>query len=139
MPLNIIERGIEMARTLEFYKCKVCGNVVEKVVKSSGTLTCCREDMMLMKANSTDAAGEKHVPVVEVEGNKVKVTVGSVEHPMTEEHLINFIVLLTEKTVQRVDLAHTDKPVAEFVLADDDKALVAYEYCNLHGLWCTEI
>lgn len=128
-----------MSRTLEFCKCKKCGNVVEKVVKSTGTLVCCGEEMKIMKANSTDAAGEKHVPVVEVEGNKVVVKVGSVEHPMTEEHLINFVVLVTEKTVQRVDFTSTDKPVAEFTLAADDKAIAAYEYCNLHGLWCKEI
>lgn len=128
-----------MAKTLAFYKCQVCGNVTEKVVNGGGQLACCEQDMVRLEANSTDAAGEKHVPEVEVNGNKVSVKVGSVEHPMTVEHHIAFIVLVTEKTVQRVDLLPTGKPVAEFVIADDDKAVAAYEYCNLHGLWVAEI
>ena len=128
-----------MTRELAFYKCDLCGNIVEKVVNGGGTLACCGQDMELLKANSTDAAGEKHVPVVEVAGNKVTVKVGSVEHPMTEKHLIQFVVLLTEKTVQRVDLTATDKPVAEFAVAEGDKAIAAYEYCNLHGLWVAEV
>ena len=128
-----------MSRSISFYRCNACGNIVEKIVDGGGTLVCCRQDMELLKANSTDAAGEKHVPVVEVAGNKVTVKVGSVEHPMTDAHLIQFVVLVTEKTVQRVDLTSADKPVAEFVLADDDKAIAAYEYCNLHGLWVAEV
>lgn len=128
-----------MAKSVSFYKCNLCGNIVEKVVNGGGPLSCCEQDMELLKANSTDAAGEKHVPVVEVSGNKVVVKVGSVEHPMTPEHSIKFIVLVTEKTVQRVDLLPTDKPVAEFALADGDKAVAAYEYCNLHGLWVAEV
>lgn len=124
-----------MARELAFYKCSLCGNIVEKVVNGGGTLACCGQDMELLVANSTDAAGEKHVPVIEVEGSKVVVKVGSVEHPMQDNHHISFIVLLTEKTVQRVDLPHDGKPVAEFSLADGDKVVAAYEYCNLHGLW----
>lgn len=128
-----------MSRTLEFYKSKKCGNVVEVVVNGGGSLSCCGEDMKLLKANSSDGAGEKHVPAVEVNGNVVTVKVGSVEHPMTEEHHIAFVVLVTEKTVQRVDLPHTGKPEAVFTLAADDKAVAAYEYCNLHGLWVAEI
>lgn len=124
-----------MARELTFYKSNRCGNVVEVVVNGGGTLVCCGEEMKELKANSTDGANEKHVPVIEVAGNKVSVKVGSVAHPMTEEHHIAFVVLLTEKTVQRVDLDHVGEPVADFVIADDDKVVAAYEYCNLHGLW----
>lgn len=129
-----------MSRTLEFYKCKSTGLVVEVVADSAdkGVLSHAGEEMKLLKANSSDGAGEKHVPVLEVEGNVATVKVGSVAHPMTEEHLINFIVLLTEKGVQRVDLAHTDEPVAVFSLLEGDKVIAAYEYCNLHGLWVTE-
>ena len=128
-----------MARELTFYKCNRCGNIVELLVNGGGTLVCCREDMKELKANSTDAANEKHVPVVEVAGNKVSVKVGSVAHPMTEEHHIAFVVLLTEKTVQRVDLDHVGEPVAEFVLADDDKVVAADEYGNRHGLWVARV
>lgn len=128
-----------MARELKFYKCNLCGQVVELLVEGPGTLVCCDQEMELLKANSSDGAGEKHVPVVEVEGNKVTVKVGSVVHPMTEKHLITFIVLLTEKGVQRVDLAHTDEPEAVFTIAEDDKVIAAYEYCNLHGLWVAEV
>lgn len=128
-----------MARELAFYKSASCDSIVEVVVDGGGTLACCGKDMELLKANSTDAAGEKHVPVVEVEGSKVVVKVGSVEHPMLENHHISFIVLLTEKTVQRVDLPHDGKPVAEFALAEGDKVVAAYEYCNLHGLWVARV
>lgn len=128
-----------MTKAVEFYKCSLCGNVVEKVVNGGGELVCCGQAMNLLKANSSDGAGEKHVPAVEVNGNVVSVKVGSIEHPMTEEHHIAFVVLVTEKTVQRVDLPHTGKPEAVFTLADDDRAVAAYEYCNLHGLWVAEI
>ena len=124
-----------MARELTFYKSNKCGNVVEVVVNGGGTLVCCGEDMKELKANSTDAANEKHIPVIEVACNKVSVNVGSVDHPLPEEHTKAVVVLLTEKTVQRVDLDHVGEPVADFVIADDDKVVAAYEYCNLHGLW----
>ena len=85
-------------------------------------------------ANATDAAREKHVPVVTVEGNTVSVTVGSVEHPMTEEHYITWIYLETEKGGQRKALKPGEAPSATFTLIDDEPVGV-YEYCNLHGLW----
>ena len=94
--------------------------------------------MVELKANSTDAAGEKHVPVITVDGNKVHVVVGSVLHPMTEEHSIQFIALETKQGVQRKALLPTDQPVADFVLAEGDEVVAAYEYCNLHGLWKAE-
>ena len=95
--------------------------------------------MMELVANSTDAAGEKHVPVVEVNGNKVIVKVGEVAHPMTEAHLISWIYQETNFGGHERVLSHTDEPKAEFVLADGEKALRAYEYCNLHGLWSAEV
>ena len=94
--------------------------------------------MVELKANTTDAAGEKHVPVIEKDGNKVVVKVGSVAHPMLEKHYIGFVVLQTEKAVLRVDLEPGQEPVAEFVVPEGDKAVAAYEYCNLHGLWKAE-
>lgn len=90
-------------------------------------------------ANSTDAAQEKHVPVVTVSGDTVTVDVGSVPHPMTEAHLISYVVLETTHGFQLKKLAHTDAPKAVFKLADGEKAVAAYEYCNLHGLWVFKI
>ena len=113
----------------KFYKCAKCGNIISKYVDSGVPVVCCGEPMMELVANSTDAAGEKHVPVVEVNGNKVIVKVGEVAHPMTETNFGGH---------ERV-LSHTDEPKAEFVLADGEKALRAYEYCNLHGLWSAEV
>lgn len=123
---------------LKIYRCSHCGNIVEKIVDGGVVPVCCGEDMKLLEANTTDAAGEKHVPVITVDGQNVKVAVGSVEHPMTEEHLIQFVILQTEKGLQRVDLTASDKPEANFVLAEGDKVVAAYEYCNLHGLWKAE-
>lgn len=85
--------------------------------------------------NTTDAAGEKHVPVITKDGSKVHVAVGSVEHPMLESHYITWIVLETKNGSQQVDLKPGMKPVADFVLAEGDEVVAAYEYCNLHGLW----
>ena len=100
---------------------------------------CCGEKMHELEPGVTDAATEKHVPVVSVNGNEVTVTVGEVMHPMTDAHYINWVVLETEKGCQRVDLTPSDAPVAKFVVADGDKAVAAYEYCNLHGLWKADI
>lgn len=128
-----------MAKELQFYACSDKEFIVEVVVPEDGCqVACCGKDMELLKPNTTDAAGEKHVPVLEVNGNKVVVKVGSVAHPMEEKHHISFIVLHTEKTIQRVDLAHDGKPEAEFSLVDGDKVIAAYEFCNLHGLWKAE-
>ncbi len=91
-----------------------------------------------LKANDTDAAKEKHVPVIEKEGNSVLVKVGSIPHPMTVEHHIAFIVLVTDKNIYMEKLNPTLFPEAHFELEDDEKILKAYEYCNLHGLWVKE-
>ncbi len=98
-------------------------------------LSCCGEVMEELKPNSTDGAGEKHVPVISVDGSKVTVKVGSVAHPMLPEHWISWIYLATARGGQRRILQPGEAPEAHFVLAEGDKALAAYEYCNLHGLW----
>ena len=95
--------------------------------------------MSELVANSTDAAVEKHVPVVSVSGNAVHVEVGSVAHPMTDEHLIAFACLVTEKGYQIAELTSADKPEADFAIAEGDRAIKVYEYCNLHGLWVAEV
>ncbi|MCH4208430.1 MAG: desulfoferrodoxin Dfx [Solobacterium sp.] len=118
---------------LAFYRCKHCGNIIIKLHDSNVPVVCCGEPMQLLKANSTDAATEKHVPVVVRENNKITVTVGSVEHPMTAEHYIEFIVLQTAKGFRVAHLQPGDKPSVDFY--EDEPVIAVYEYCNLHGLW----
>ena len=123
----------------KFYICKHCGNMIG-MIKSSGVNVVCRGDPMTeLKPNTVEASQEKHLPVVTIEGNIVKVKVGSVEHPMTEEHHIAWIYLETEQGGQRKKLAVGSKPEAEFALAGGDKVVGVYEYCNLHGLWLTKV
>ena len=118
----------------KFFKCKTCGNMVGMINSSGVPIMCCGAPMDELKANTEDAAQEKHVPAVTVEGNKVSVVVGDVEHPMLEEHFIQWIYLETENGGQRKALKPGDAPKAVFVV-EDDKPVAVYEYCNLHGLW----
>ena len=120
---------------MKFFKCKKCGNVVALVEDKGGKLSCCGEEMMELVPRSVDAAVEKHVPVYEVKDGKVKVTVGSVEHPMLDEHYIEWIALQTKQGNQRKSLKPGDAPTACFSICDDDEVVAVYEYCNLHGLW----
>ena len=123
--------------TTKFYKCEMCGNIVVKLVDSKVPLVCCGQKMQELVPNTVDASGEKHVPVVtRLDGNMIKVEVGSVAHPMTEEHHIAFIYVETEDGGIKVDLK--DKPEAVIALGTS-KAIAVYEYCNLHGLWKTEL
>lgn len=128
-----------MSSTLKFYKCLVCGKVIEILHNDCCPTVCCNKEMVLLKANTTDAALEKHVPIVNFNKNIIHVEVGSTLHPMSEEHLIKFIVLETTKGIHRVDLTPTSKPIADFILFPDEKPIAVYEYCNLHGLWVKEI
>jgi len=124
---------------MKFYVCEHCGNKVTFVENKGVPVSCCGQNMTELVANTTDAAVEKHVPEVAVEGNKVTAVVGSVEHPMITEHFIQFIALETEKGSQIKYLKPEEKPVAEFLVAEGDKAVAVYEYCNLHGLWKKEL
>lgn len=119
----------------KFYICRHCGNLIGMINDSGVNPVCCGEKMEELKPNTSDGAGEKHVPVVEVDGNIVTVTVGSVLHPMVPEHYIQWIYLDTEQGGQRKALKPGDVPVAKFALTDGDEPIGAYEYCNLHGLW----
>ena len=121
----------------KFYICKHCGNMIGMIKSSGVNVVCCGDPMTELKPNTVEASQEKHLPVVTIEGNIVKVKVGSVEHPMTEEHHIAWIYLETEQGGQRKKLAVGSKPEAEFALAGGDKVVGVYEYCNLHGLWLT--
>ncbi|MEL7649198.1 MAG: desulfoferrodoxin [Sedimentibacter sp.] len=121
-----------------FYICRTCGNLVGLIQEGGGKLVCCGKEMEELVPNTVDAATEKHVPVIEVEGNKVTVKVGSVTHPMVPEHFIQWIYLVTKQGAQRKCLAPGEEPVAVFALAEGDEVVSAYEYCNLHGLWKKE-
>lgn len=120
---------------MKFYKCKKCGKIIAMVKGSPCDTMCCGEAMVELKANTTDAAVEKHVPVVSKNGNIVTVSVGSVAHPMEEKHFIEWIALETKNLNQRKALNPGDEPKAEFALLDGDEVVRAYAYCNLHGLW----
>jgi len=118
------------------YKCEVCGNIVSVLVVGGGTLTCCDQEMTLMEEKSTQKEGEeKHVPVVEINGNTVNVKVGSVNHPMEENHYISLIQLLKDGfVVAGKRLVPGDDPVAEFELTDVN-GVSARILCNIHGVW----
>lgn len=123
-----------MTKLNEIYKCAVCGNIVEVVHAGNGTLSCCGEPMKLQLPGTTEAATEKHIPVIEKIEGGYKVKVGEIPHPMTDAHWIEWIELICPcGKVQRKYLKPTDAPEAEFK-SDADKVL-AREYCNLHGLW----
>ncbi len=120
---------------LKFYRCPFCGNIVVKLQDSGVPVVCCGKPMVELVPGTTDASVEKHVPVVTVDGNKVNVFVGGAEHPMVPEHYIQFIVLETKQGWQVKHLKPETKPSADFVLAEGDEVVAAYEYCNLHSLW----
>ncbi len=120
---------------MKFYRCKHCGQIVAIVKKTGVPIICCGEPMEEIVPGTTDAAVEKHVPVYSVEGSKVKVTVGSVEHPMQSEHYIEWIALKTASGNQRKALKPGDKPEAEFAIVEGDSVEAVYAYCNLHSLW----
>lgn len=126
-----------MKRT--FLLCRRCGNLIEMINDSGVTPLCCGEDMNVLTANTTEAATEKHIPVVNISDNIVKVTVGEVLHPMEEAHYIEWIYLETTEGVKRKKLQPNDNPIAEFALLDGEKVINAYAYCNLHGLWLKEL
>lgn len=120
---------------MKFYLCKHCGNIISYVKDVGVRVQCCGEPMEEIVPGSVDAAQEKHVPQVKVEGNTVTVTVGSVAHPMTEEHLINWVALQSKQGNQRKELKAGQQPVVQFALMPGDEVVNVYAYCNLHGLW----
>lgn len=128
-----------MTKEPRFYICKKCGNMVNMLHESGAPMTCCGENMSLITANTTDASQEKHVPVVTVDGDTVFVQVGSVAHPMTEEHKIVWIYLQTAIGEQLNCIDTSGKPETSFKIRSDDKVIAVYEYCNLHGLWKTDM
>ena len=120
---------------MEFYRCKHCGQIVAVVKKTGVPVICCGEKMEKIVPGTTDAAAEKHVPVVKVDGNTVTVTVGEVAHPMLPEHYIEWVSLKTKTGNQRKALKPGDEPRVTFALVDGDEVEAAFAYCNLHSLW----
>ncbi len=122
----------------KFYVCRHCGNLAEMINDACVPMICCGEKMEELTANSTEASREKHLPVVSVKGDALHVDVGSVHHPMAEEHLIQWVWVQTEKGSMCRKLTPGDGVQITFPLGDD-KALAVYAYCNQHGLWMTKV
>ena len=122
-----------MTEKLQIYKCEVCGNIVEMLHAGAGQLVCCGQPMTLFKENTTDAAKEKHVPVIEKTATGFKVKVGSVAHPMEEKHYIEWIEVIADGKAYRKFLNPGEAPEAAFEVKAEK--VTVREYCNLHGLW----
>ena len=122
-----------MNKKLEIYKCMECGNIVEILNPGGGAVSCCGEAMKLIKENTTDAAQEKHVPVIEKIDGGYKVAIGAVAHPMAEEHYIQWIELIADGKAYMQLLQPGD--AAEAIFNIDAEQVCARAYCNLHGLW----
>ena len=124
---------------MKFYICNHCKNIIGKIQDKGVPVVCCGEKMAELVPNTTEAATEKHIPVASSEGNLITVQIGSTLHPMTEEHLIQWVYLETEEGGQRKSLKAGDKTEVVFALSPSDKAKAVYAYCNLHGLWKADL
>ena len=122
-----------MTEKLQVYKCEICGNMVSMVHSGAGALVCCGAPMKLMSENTVDAAKEKHVPVIEKTAAGLKIKVGSVAHPMEQNHYIEWIEVIADGKAYRQFLSPGEAPEATFAI--EAEKVVAREYCNLHGLW----
>ena len=125
-------------KEVKFFVCETCGNLVGMINESGVPMMCCGKKMTQIVPGTVEASKEKHIPVVTVEDNAIIVNVGSVDHPMTEEHLIEWVYVQTDKGGQRKNLKAGDAPNLKFVFGDE-KPVAVYAYCNLHGLWKTEL
>ena len=125
-----------MTEQNQVYRCNICGNIVDVLHPGVGKLVCCGQEMQLLEEKTTDSGSEKHVPVVEKTDNGVKVKVGSIPHPMEENHFIEWIEITADGRVYRKMLKPGDKPEAEFEIdLDDINVIGSREYCSIHGLW----
>lgn len=122
-----------MTNLNEIYKCSICGNIVQITHIGAGILVCCGKEMDLVKENTEDADTEKHIPVIEKKGDGIKVKIGDVNHPMKNEHYIEWIEILEGEDVNRKYLKPGDKPYVEFEVKSDNYKVRAY--CNIHGMW----
>ena len=123
---------------MEFYRCSRCGQIIAIVKKTGVPVVCCGEKMQKIEPGTTDASIEKHVPVVNKDGNTVTVSIGSVPHPMEAEHYIEWVSLQTRMGNQRKALKPGDRPEVCFAVCDGDEVEAAFAYCNLHSLWKTD-
>lgn len=123
----------------KFYACEKCKTVIEVISGDRQEYSCCGIALKELVPNTSEGAHEKHLPVVEQSGNTITVKVGSIFHPMSEEHSIEWVYLKTQKGCQRVCLSTDTAPEAVFKLAEGDTPVAAYAYCNLHGFWKTDI
>ena len=119
----------------KFFKCGICGNIIAKVKDSGVPVMCCGKPMAEIIAGEVEASKEKHIPTYEVDGNKVIVNVGSVAHPMGEDHLIEWVSIQTKQGNQRKLLKANGEPKVCFSICEGDSVEAVYAYCNLHGLW----
>ena len=122
----------------KFYICRTCGNLVGMINASGVPMMCCGKPMEALEPNTVEASGEKHIPAVTVEEGAVHVMIGSVEHPMVDVHYIEWVYLQTENGGQRIHLKPNQEPKVTFLLGNE-KPVAVYAYCNLHGLWKTEL
>lgn len=123
----------------KFFRCEHCGNIIGMIEDHNVPVVCCGEKMKELVPNTVDAANEKHIPAVTVDGDKISVKVGEVEHPMTEEHYISWVFVETQQGGQRKAFKPGNAPAAEFAVTGGDKAVAVFAYCNLHGLWKKEL
>lgn len=123
---------------VKLFACEQCGEVIEMIADKGVPVSCCGSPMTQLQVRAKEAGTEKHLPSVKVEGGIVKVKVGSVPHPMSQEHLIEWVLLETDRGVQRKHLKADGKPEVKFYIGDE-KPVAAYAYCNTHGLWKTEL
>lgn len=125
-----------MTKSLEIYKCEICGNIVEVLHEGRGQLVCCGQPMKAMQENTVDASKEKHVPVVERTGDGILVKVGSAPHPMEESHYIEWVQIISGSNSWRIFLSPMGKPEGLFKIDQlGMPTITAREYCNIHGLW----
>ena len=127
-----------MCRKQQFFICEICKNLIGKIEGGASPITCCGKPMTELVPNTVEASVEKHLPAVRFEGDEMIVDVGSVLHPMSAEHYISFVYVETEKGGQRKCFELETDPTAKFVFKDD-KPVAVYAYCNLHGMWKTEL
>ncbi|NLM62932.1 MAG: desulfoferrodoxin [Mollicutes bacterium] len=121
---------------MRIFKCEICGNIVELINDGGGTLVCCGQEMEEIEINTEENTYEKHIPFVQKEGNKVKVQIGKTIHPMIDEHYIEWIALIEDNFIQKVNLKPGDEPIANFTVQSDN--FTVYTYCNIHGFYMTK-
>ena len=122
----------------KFYICRHCGNLIGMVHDAKVPVVCCGEKMEALIPNTVEASNEKHIPVVKVVGSQVHVNIGSVDHPMVPEHFIEWVYVETDKGGQLKHLSPGSEPVVKFYLGEE-KPVAVFAYCNLHGLWASEL